>query len=811
MREPLIILLVVALAVICGAPLHADEPTDPIMAGDYPIKPVPPTGVHVDDDFWSHRLQTNHERTIPYAFEKCEETGRIHNFAAAAGLEEGGFEGTFFNDSDVFKVIEGAAYALAGADIPELEAYTDNLISIIAGAQEDDGYLYTARTLQDENYRPPGGTERWSNTASGHELYNVGHMYEAAVAYYEATGKRSLLDVAIKNANLICSVFGPEGRHDPPGHQEIEIGLSRLYRATGEQKYLDMAKFFLDRRGRLEGRERLYGTYSQDHIPVIEQSEAVGHSVRAAYMYTGMADVAVLTGESDYIAAIDRLWEDVVTKKTYITGGIGAAGGHEGFGGPYELPNRSAYCETCASIANAMWNYRMFQLHADAKYIDVVERIIYNGFLSGISMEGDTFFYPNPLESGGGRRSAWFGCACCPSNIVRFVPSIPGYAYAHRDDVLFVNLYIAGTADIPMETGDVQITQEHDYPWDGAMRITVEPEEEGEFEIKLRVPGWASGDPLPSNLYEFLDASPESLDLKINGEIATDVPVENGYVSLRQTWKAGDVIEFTLPMPVRRVTAHEEIVTNRGKVALQRGPIVFCVEGVDQIDEHAFNIYLPDDSEIEATFEPDLLGGVVVLKTTAVSVSRNADVIPIKGDERPLTFIPYYAWAHRDSCEMAVWVARTIESSRPSPGPTIAFRSRASASHGGSLDALRDQLEANSSGDHSFIFFHWWPNMGGQEWAQYDFDEPTKVGAVEIYWFDDTGRGACRLPESWKLMANVEGEWSEVVNPSEYGIEPDGYNRTTFDPITAEGLRLEIQSAENFAGGLHEWKVEAAD
>ncbi|MEA3367756.1 MAG: glycoside hydrolase family 127 protein, partial [Planctomycetota bacterium] len=506
----------------------------PRMAQDYPIRPVPFTRVHVDDAFWSPRLEMNRTVTIPYAFKKCEETGRISNFAVAGGLAEGTFRGTYFNDSDVYKVLEGAAYALANHRDPGLERYVDDLIAKIAAAQEDDGYLYTSRTILNPKKMPPGGKERWSNISGGHELYCVGHLYEAAVAHYQATGKRTLIDVALANADLICRVFGPDGRHDPPGHQEIEIGLAKLYRITGERKYLALAKFFLDARGRKDGRKRLYGAYSQDHKPVVEQTEAVGHAVRAAYMYSGLADIAALTGDASYTEAIGRIWHDVVGAKMYVTGGIGARGGGEGFGKPYELPNSAAYCETCASIAHAMWNHRMFLIHGDAKYLDVLERAVYNAFLGGVSIEGNRFFYANRLESfRGERRAEWFGCACCPSNVCRFVPSIPGYVYAHRGGNLYVNLFIAGTGTVEMAEGTVRLTQATRYPWEGTVTITVAPERPGRFAVLVRIPGWARNRPVPSDLYRYVETSEARPTLKVNGR---EVPLalEKGFARVER-------------------------------------------------------------------------------------------------------------------------------------------------------------------------------------------------------------------------------------------------------------------------------------
>jgi len=426
---------------------------------DYPIQPITFEKVAVTKGFWAERLETNRRSTLPACLKKCEETGCIHNFEVAGGLKDGGFQGIFFNDSDVFKIVEGAAYTLTMKPDPELAAYVDDLIAKFAAAQEDDGYLYTARTIGDPKYNYPGQEGRWSHCRDGHELYNVGHMYEGAVAHYQATGKRNFLDVAIKSADLVCEIFGEgEGqRIDVPGHEEIEIGLVKLYRVTGDKKYLDQANFFLEMRGRKDKRKELYGDNRQDQQPVKDQKEAVGHAVRAGYMYAGMADVAALTGDREMIDAADGIWENITSKKLYITGGVGGSRDGEAYAGNYELPNRTAYNETCAAIANVLFNHRMFLLHGDAKYMDVVERTIYNGFLSGVSLQGDTYFYPNPLSSdgrtkfnhdAGAERSPWFGCSCCPSNIVRFVPSIPGYMYATKDDSLYVNLFATGIAEV---------------------------------------------------------------------------------------------------------------------------------------------------------------------------------------------------------------------------------------------------------------------------------------------------------------------------------------------------------------------------
>ena len=520
---------------------------------DYPITPVSVTNVQVSDDFWAPRIRTNRDVTVGYDFQKCEDTGRINNFAVAGDLKQGGFQGIFFNDSDVFKVIEGAAYCLADQPDAELDRYLDDLIQKIAAAQESDGYLYTARTIGDPNYDFPGRSERWSHLESGHELYNVGHLYEAAVAHWQATGKRTLLDVAIQNADLVCKTFGPgrNQRQDVPGHEEIEIGLVKLYRATGDDKYLEQAKFFIDMRGQSDHR-KTFGAYSQDHLPVGKQSEAVGHAVRAGYLYAGMADVAALHDDAEYLQALDNIWENIVSKKIYLTGGVGSSRHGEAFGDNYLLPNETAYNETCAAIAQALFHHRMFLLRGDAKYIDVLERIIYNGFLAGVSLSGDRFFYPNPLACDGRSkfnqgvmgRSPWFGCSCCPVNVVRFIPSLAGYIYAAGDNSAYVNLYVEGSGDLRVAGTPITIRQQTQYPWVGNVRINVDPPNATDFALHVRIPGWARGRPIPSDLYRYESATNHDYSIHVNGKKVSNARLVQGYAVLDRTWKSGDAVEL---------------------------------------------------------------------------------------------------------------------------------------------------------------------------------------------------------------------------------------------------------------------------
>jgi len=627
---------------------------------DYPVTPVPFTSVHVQDEFWLPRMETNRLITVKTDFKKCEETGRMDNFAKAGGLMPGEFKGRVYDDSDVFKVIEGASYTLTMHPDPELKKYLDSVITKIAAAQEPDGYLYTARKLLAPEKMPAqSGKERWTNEKDSHELYNAGHMYEAAVAHFQATGKKTFLDVAIRNADLIWKDFTPGKHQNPPGHEVIGIGLCKLYRATGEKRYLDLAKFLIDVRGRPET-HKLYGAHYQDHKPVVEQDEAVGHAVRAAYLYSGMADVAALTGDEAYLKAIDRIWENVVFKRLYLTGGIGASHGGEAFGNNYELPNKSAYNETCAAIANGLWNYRMFLLHGEAKYLDVLERVIYNGFLAGVGLTGDKFFYPNPLASDKGyERSPWFDCACCPVNIVRFIPSIAGYVYAARDKDVFVNLFIGGTGKVRLGQQVVKITQQTKYPWDGQIRMTIEPDTPGEFALNVRIPGWAQGRPVPGDLYKYIEEKAEGGSLKpeirINGKTEA-LSLKNGFACIERKWTKGDVVELSLPMPIRRVIAHEAVKDNFGLVAIERGPIVYCLEGID--NKNVSGVVVPDGAKLVAEHQDKLLGGVTVIKGDVQLVEKDAEgkiVVKPAG----MQAIPYYAWCNRGPAEMNVWPART--------------------------------------------------------------------------------------------------------------------------------------------------------
>lgn len=781
---------------------------------DYPIQPVSFTAVKVNDAFWAPRIEINRKVSIPTAFEQCERTGRIENFVRAAmvlqhkELKDKHAPGYPFDDTDPYKVIEGASYALSVHPDPALDAYLDKLIAMIAAAQEPDGYLYTTRTIDPQHPHEWSGTERWVNEEIlSHELYNLGHLYEAAVAHYQATGKRTLLDVALRSADLLVATFGPGKKTIYPGHQIVEMGLVKLYRVTGRTQYLQLAQFMLDSRG--HGK-----SYNQADRAVTAQTEAEGHAVRATYMYSGMADVAAMTGDQNYVKAIDSIWENVVGKKMYVTGGIGAIGNIEGFGPDYDLPNMSAYNETCASVGSAFWNERLFLLHGDAKYMDILERTLYNGLISGVSLDGQTYFYPNPLESNGQhQRSPWFGVACCPGNITRFMPSLPGYVYAQQGDAIYVNLFMSNQATVTLGGGEkIGLQQETKYPWSGDVRITVNPERAGRFTLKVRIPGWAQGQAMPGDLYTFEEMNgAEPVTLKVGGH-AVALNVEHGYATVTREWKAGEVVDLHLPMPVRRVVANEKVKADRGRAALQRGPLVYCAEWVDSPDKHVRNLVLPEEQKLTAEFEPALLNGVEVIRGEAVAY-RYEQNGAVTHEAEKFTAIPYYAWANRGAGQMEVWLPKAESGTHPTPFPTIASQSKVSVS--GQTEAangnrnpqvMADQEEPSSSADGSSQY-NWWPKRGTTEWAQYDFGNERDVSSVDVYWFVEKN-GEVGLPASWRVLYLSGSEWKPVEPMGSYGLAVDQFNHVAFKTVRTEALKVEMTLTKEKSAGISEWKVQ---
>lgn len=812
--------------------------------------------MRLEDEFWAPRVEMVRRQTLPHCLEQCEQSGRLANFDRAAGREPGPHQGWFFNDSDVYKVLEGAANLLALRRDADLERRVAELVERIAAAQQPNGYLNTYYTLKKEE-------QPWSDIGVRHELYCAGHLLEAGLALHAATGDERLLAVARRFVDHIRATFGPGLRADPPGHEEIELALLRLWRLTGDDEYRALARFFVEQRGRGAGR-KLYGEYSQDHAPLAQQREIVGHAVRALYFYSAATELLDETTRAEYEPALRALWHDAVETKMYITGGIGNSSSNEGFTHSYDLPNDTAYAETCAAIALAFWAHRMNLQTADARYFDVVERALFNGVLSGISLDGRQFFYTNPLASRGQhRRQDWYACACCPTNLVRVLPTVGGYAYAvGRDGAVFVNLYVASTAAFPLAAPRapgvapadqptsnassssspgpprLEIRQRTRYPWDGAVLLEIVAAPAREFALALRIPGWCRG-----------------FRVGVNDEPQRDVASSAGYVRLTRPWRAGDRVELTLDMPVERVETDPRVNANRGRVALQRGPIVYCLEDVDQpitrvapLAEAAASptqsvaaragrvrqLALPREAELRVEERPDLLGGVRLLRGEALVAANAADSAADSASderrdadawERPLyraapaprrvefAAIPYYAWANRAPGEMVVWLPESLALADAGP---IAWL-EPSASHCSArdtLEALCDRVEPQNSHDASIPRFTWWPRRGSREWVQYDFRAPRTVGAVAVYWFDDTKQGGgCALPASRRVQVRVGGVWREAGSASaadaagDAEAPGDAYDTLRFPPVQAEGVRLEVQLREGRSAGILEWKV----
>ncbi|MHC5058195.1 MAG: glycoside hydrolase family 127 protein [Planctomycetota bacterium] len=644
---------------------------------DYPLVPVPFEKVRLGDEFWLPRLRTQVRVTVPHALNQTERA--VENLRRCGDMLHGrGGEKPFthrFISSDLYKVMEGAAYLLMIERNPALEERMDEIIAVIADAQKDDGYLYVAHACGVADPKMMGETP-YSFVVHSHELYNLGHMYEGAVAYHRATGKDAWLKVAEKSACHLNRAFfeGDPGYNDgqpvdqAPGHQELELALCKLYRETGERLYLDMAKRFLDVRGvtyRPGGDGTLSPEYAQQHAPVAVQKRAVGHAVRAAYMYAGMADVSALTGDMSYAAALDRIWHNIVDTKMHITGGLGAVHGIEGFGPEYVLPNKEAYNETCAAVANVMFNFRMFLLHGDAKYLDVAEVALFNNNLAGVNLGGDRFFYVNPLEADGETefnhgtpgRAEWFDCACCPSNIARLVPQVSGHMYAHTDDCVYVTLYGTSETEVPLAGGAVGIKQTSGYPFDGAVTLVVTPSAEQRFALKLRIPTWTGDRFVPGELYSYVSGEPGAWKVEANGE-AAEAPLEKGFAVIERTWKPGDEVRLTLPMPVRLSTCDDRVEANVGRVAVTRGPLVYCAEETDNGGPVA-RLVLPDAPEPSSVTTSAIAEGPLagVVKVALPSAELTGD----GQRDATITLVPYYAWCNRGEKSMVVWLPRSAD------------------------------------------------------------------------------------------------------------------------------------------------------
>ena len=782
----------------------------------YPITPVPFTSVKITPNtFWGQRLEASEKVTIPLAFSKCESENRYTNFSNAAEhlkdpskvFKVDGVMGYSFDDTDPYKTIEGASYLLQTYPNKKLEAYVDSVIAVIGSAQEPDGYLYTARTQNPEHPHGWAGKTRWSKVEDlSHEFYNLGHLCEAAVAHYNATGKRSLLDIACKFADCVVKEVGdkPGQACVVPGHQIAEMGLAKLYLATGKKEYLDQAKFFLDKRGYTT----IKTEYSQSHKPVLEQDEAVGHAVRAGYMYAGMADVAALTGNKGYIDAIDRIWDNIISKKYYITGGVGATSSGEAFGKNYELPNMSAYCETCAAIAQVYLNYRLFLLHGESKYYDALERTLYNGVISGISIDGGKFFYPNPLQSmGQHQRQAWFGCACCPSNAARFIPSLPQYIYAVKDNSFYINLFAGNETTVEVGGKKVTLEQRTNYPWDGDVAMTMK-KANSQFALKIRIPGWVRGQVVPSDLYNYVDGKQLGYSVKVNGEPVSST-LEDGYFVIDRKWKKGDVVDVHFDMEPRLVKANGKVSADRGRAEIERGPLVYCAEWPDN-ECDVLSVLLNQEPQYTMG-EKEICGTTVQTITTDAQTLTFDERGRLNAKDERLVLIPYYAWAHRGNGKMTVWIPIDLNATSPALPPSLASESKVEASSRRlpALSAINDRLIPSDGDDRSVPYTHWWPKKNSTEWLVYNFKEASTVSTSTVYWFDDQPWGGCSVPKSWKLYyKDASGNWQEVKNATGYNTNKGVANTVNFDAVKTSSMKLEIVQPEKYSCGVFEWSVK---
>ncbi|HOW64823.1 MAG TPA: glycoside hydrolase family 127 protein [Candidatus Paceibacterota bacterium] len=790
----------------------------PLLARDtesHRLVPLSISQVVIEDGFWSPKIKVWRDVSIPDCLAKFEKDGALANFDKVRDGTGGEHGGPPWYDGLIYEMIRGCADFLAAKRDAALEARLDRCIERIAAAaaRDPDGYVNTYTQLKEPTHRwgLNGGDDNWQ-----HDVYNAGAMVEAAVHYYRATGKVRLLGVATRLANHMSEVMGPPPKKNVvPGHSLGEEALVKLFLlfqekpdlkssmpvTVDERRYLQLAEFWIEHRGKHEGRKS-YGTYGQDHQPVLQQTTIEGHAVRATLLCAGLVAAGTVNGREDYLAAAVRLWENMVQRRMYVIGGLGAVAGHEGFGLDYELPN-NGYLETCAAIGAGFFHHHMNLALGDARYADELERVLYNAVLPGVSLPGDTYFYENPLEAGPKRaRWAWHGCPCCPPMFFKIMGALPGYIYAQDSDGLYVNLFVSSRAETRLSIGRIALRQTTQYPWDGAVKLSLELERETDFALNLRLPGWCH--------------NPE---VRINGTPEASLDSVGGYARLRRRWQRGDVVELALPMPVQRLKAHPKVKANVGRVALQRGPLVYCFEGADN-GGHVRNLVISPEAPLRVQHRPELLGGVTVIQGPALALHRVPwpDRLYLASESVPgatqieFTAIPYFLNANRQPGEMQVWMAETPSQAYPLPSPSVASRASASASHcwqNDALSALNDQIEPASSDDASIPRFTWWDHRGTQEWVQFEFDQPRKISAAEVYWWDERRINAhCRVPQSWRLLFKDGAGWKPVPDASSYGTATDLSNRVIFTPITTSALRMEVQLQPDWSAGILEWHVE---
>ncbi len=732
--------------------------------------------VTISDGFWGPRIDNNRLVSVPLMLDRYEEQKDPNS-----------------------KLTEACAYILQTNPDPEFRKRTE---------ENYNGLI--------NYYIPNGKVREWKRMLNG-DLYGAGHFIEASVAYYQATGDEKALDAATRVADDIHDRFNPEARQEISQHEEVKIGLLRLYELTRDDKYLETAKFFLDERGYSHNGRELYGEYAQDHKPVIEQEEATGHAVRATYLYTPLAHLATLTGDPEYINASDKIWENAVNKKTYIVGHVGSYRDHECFGDNYELPNVNCWNETCSAVGNVFWNYRMFELHRESKYIDMMEKILYNAVISGVSLDGKKYFYQNPLKSVGDvERNPWYGPNCCPPNVARLLASLGKYIYARSGNDLFVNLFIGSKLETSIDNTKMTVKQETAYPWNGKIKLGVNPEKNVEFTLNIRIPGWTRS-PMSGDLYSYTDNNNIPVIIKLNGKIIK-YRKNKGYAVIKRKWGMNDVVEIEMDMPVRKVVSNELVKENSGMMAIQRGPLVYCAEGVDN-DSNVFNLLLSSDAEFETVLNDELPGGLLSLTANVKAIGRGPGKDNITEAEHTLVAIPYFSWANREVSEMSVWLAADISRVIIPPAPSIASKAVASSSCGSGspvdnypghtmpilarrfypnsqagdigFKALSDQVKPVSSFDGSSTYLRLRPQEGDEAWVQYDFDSEYTISEAGVYWKDD--KQNCPVPASWDLEYLAGNKWQPVHNTTDYTTEKDMYNTVKFEPVQATALRMNIK------------------
>jgi DUF1680 family protein len=758
------------------------------------LEPVPFTSVTIRDRFWQPRQETNRKATVEHCIRMLEDAGNFLVFQLAKDKKREGYKGLLFTDSDLYKSLEGISYTLATHPDPVLDKKVDEVIALIASVQEPDGYVNTWFQVT----RPQ---DKWKNLRDWHELYCAGHMIEAAVAHKQATGKDNFLIVALKFANLIDRKFGPAGGEGYPGHPELELALIKLWKLTGDDKWFALSRKMIETRGthyfaQEHGTDpdRYDGTYWLDDVPIRDHKDIKGHAVRAAYLLSGAADVARETEDAGIIKMLDRVWRSATERRVYVTGGIGPSNHNEGFTVDYDLPNLTAYQETCASVAMALWGHRMALLYGDAKYMDAVEKALYNGVLSGVSLDGRGFFYVNPLASNGNHaRTPWFQCACCPPNVLRTIASLGGYVYATSGEALYINLFVGGHLDTKVGSQSVEIDCATDFPWSDS--VAYDFKTPGRYEVRLRNPGWSMG-----------------TTVTVNG-VKQEPKLDKGYFVLSRNWAKGDRLEVDFEMPVLQMEAHPMVEDDRGLAVVQRGPIVYCAEQLDNtvpVDE----IVIPRGARLSAQYDSGLLNGAVAVSAEAErmgSVDWDTGLYrPIRPSEKvQVKLIPYALWANRGRQKMATWMPTTQPFPRILTPEARAKVSMSFVSGNAQPWGINDGVEPKSSGEQPKALAHFWPHKGGEEWIQYTWEKPIAVTGVEVYWFDDTGRGECRLPVSWKLQAQVGGTWKDVSIPDPT-IAMDKWSKATFASISTTAMRLVVRQQDGWASGIHEWKVTVA-